>query len=130
MRRREVIAGLGVAVALPVVALAQTGRLRRVGVLMSGAATDTEYQSYLAAFIQELRQLGWTDGQNLHIDVLWTAGDIGLAKSYAAQLIELAPDVIVAASTDNLTAVRQLTSSVPVVFLQVADPVTQALLRA
>jgi putative tryptophan/tyrosine transport system substrate-binding protein len=126
MQRREFIAGLGIAAAWPVVALAQqTDRMRRIGILMRTAATETEYQSYLAAFIQELRQLGWTQGQNLRVDVRWTAGDIGLAGSYAAQLIELEPDVIVAASTDNLVAVRQLTNSVPVVFLQVADPVTQ-----
>src|SRR4051794_3789926 len=76
MQRREFIAGLGGAVAWPLTASAQQdGRLRRIGVLMNAAATETEYQSYLAAFIQGLRQLGWTEGQNLRIDVRWNAGD-------------------------------------------------------
>ena len=71
----------------------------------------------LAAFIQGLRQLGWIEGQNLRIDVRWNAGDAGLARTYAAQLIGLMPDVILAASTINLTVIRQATSTVPVVFV-------------
>jgi putative tryptophan/tyrosine transport system substrate-binding protein len=126
MRRREFIAGLGGAVAWPLTASAQQdGRVRRVGVLMNAAATETEDQSYLAAFIQGLRQLGWTEGQNLRIDVRWNAGDAGLARTYAAQLIGLMPDVILAASTLNLTVIQQATSTVPVVFVQVNDPVAQ-----
>ena len=93
--------------------------------LVNSVATDPEYQSYLAAFVQGLRQLGWNEGQNLRIDVRWNAGDIGLARTYAAQLIGLMPDVILAASTLNLTVIEQATSTVPVVFVQVADPVAQ-----
>jgi ABC transporter substrate binding protein len=92
---------------------------------MNGAATDAVPQSYVAAFVQALRQLGWIDGQNLRIDIRWNAGDAALARIYAAQLIGLMPDVIVAASTTNLTTVQQTTSTVPVVFLQVSDPVEQ-----
>jgi putative ABC transport system substrate-binding protein len=103
----------------------QPERVRRIGVLMNGIATDPESQSRLAAFIQGLRQLGWTEGQNLRTEVLWNAADAGLARTYAAQLIGLMPDVILAESTVNLTAIKQATSTVPVVFLQVADPVTQ-----
>src|SRR5712691_9996298 len=127
MRRREFIVGLGgAAVAWPNAARAQQGgRVRRVGVLMNAAATETESQSYLASFIQGLRQLGWTEGQNLRIDVRWNAADVGIARTYAAQLIGLMPEVILAASTVNLTVITQATSTVPVVFVQVNDPVAQ-----
>src|ERR1700687_3873790 len=111
MRRRDFVAGFGSAAAWPLAARAQQGgRVRRVGVLMNAVATDTEYQSYLAAFTQGLRQLGWTEGQNLRIDVRWNAGDAGLAQTYAAQLIGLMPDVILVASTLNLTVIREATS--------------------
>src|SRR5271170_3672775 len=117
MQRRDFIAGLGGAVAWPAVVRAQRGdRIRQVGVLMHAAATETEYQSFLAAFIQGLRQLGWTEGQDLRVDVRWNAGNAGLAQNYAAQLIGLMPDAILAASTTNLTAIQQATSTVPVVF--------------
>src|SRR5262245_383247 len=126
IRRREFIFTLGgAAAAWPRVARAEAGSLRRVGVLMNGAATDAVPQSYVAAFVQALRQVGWIDGQNLRIDIRWNAGDAALARIYAAQLIGLMPDVIVAASTTNLTTVQQATSTVPVVFLQVSDPVEQ-----
>jgi putative tryptophan/tyrosine transport system substrate-binding protein len=124
MRRREFIAGL--AAVWPLSARAQQGaRIGRVGVLMHAAATDPEYQSFLAAFIQGLRQLGWIEGQNLRVEARWNAGNAGLAQIYAAQLIEPMPDVILAASTTNLTAIRQATSTVSVVFVSVSDPVAQ-----
>jgi putative ABC transport system substrate-binding protein len=75
--------------------------------------------------LQGLHQLGWTEGRNLRIDVRWNAGDAALARIYAAQLIGLTPDVILTASTTNLTVVQQATSTVPVVFVQVSDPVEQ-----
>jgi putative ABC transport system substrate-binding protein len=124
MRRREFITLLGgAAAAWPLAARAQT--VRRLGVLMNGAATEVAAQSYLAAFIQVFRQLGWTDGQNVRIEIRWSAGDAQLARIYAAQLIGLQPDVILAASTTNLIAVRDATSAVSVVFTQVSDPVAQ-----
>jgi putative tryptophan/tyrosine transport system substrate-binding protein len=126
MRRREFIAGLGGAAALPLAARAQQpGGVRRVGVLMNSVATDTEFQSYVAVFIRGLRQFGWVEGQNLRVDVRWNAGNAGLSQTYAAQLIGLMPDVILVASTTNLTAIRQATSTVPVVFVSVSDPVAQ-----
>jgi putative ABC transport system substrate-binding protein len=127
MRRREFVTLLGgAAVAWPLAARAQQGSgLRRVGVLMNAAATEPDFQSYLGAFIQGLRQLGWTEGQNLLIDVRWNDGDAALARIYAVQLIGLMPDVILAASTLNLTAVRQTTDTVPVVFVNVNDPIAQ-----
>jgi putative tryptophan/tyrosine transport system substrate-binding protein len=126
MKRRQFIAAVGGAAAWPVVADAQQAeRVRRVGVLMYGVATDKVVQSYLAAFIQGLRQLGWTEGQNLRVEVRWNASDAGLARVYAAQLIGLMPDVILAVTTINLTVIQQATSTVPVVFLVVSDPVAQ-----
>jgi putative ABC transport system substrate-binding protein len=125
MRRREFIAGLGGAVALPLPARAQQAdRMRRVGVLMGYVATDTLGQSYLAAFIQGLLQLGWTESENLRVDVRWNPGEAGPARTYAAQLIGLMPDVILADTTLNLTEIPA-TSTVPVVFVEVADPVMQ-----
>src|SRR5947207_45427 len=127
MRRRAFLTLLGGAAATwPIAASAQRGgRVRRVGVLMSGVATDTEYQSQLAAFVQGLRQLGWIEGQNLRVEVRWNAGDSELARTYAAQLIGLMPDVILASTTINLTVIQQATSTVPVVLVSVTDPVAQ-----
>ncbi|HZN28444.1 MAG TPA: ABC transporter substrate-binding protein, partial [Xanthobacteraceae bacterium] len=130
MRRWEFITLLGgVAVApsalWPFAARAQSGPPRRVGVLMNGTATEALPQSYVAAFVQAMRQLGWVEGRNLRIDIRWNAGDAALARTYAAQLIGLTPEVILTASTTNLTVVQQATSTVPVVFVQVSDPIEQ-----
>jgi putative ABC transport system substrate-binding protein len=126
MRRRAFITLLGGATVWPLSAYAQQpAPVRRVGVLMNGAATETVPQSYVTAFVQALRQLGWVERQNLRVDVRWNAGDAALARVYAAQLIGLMPDVILTASTTNLTVIRQATNSVPTVFLQVSDPVEQ-----
>jgi putative tryptophan/tyrosine transport system substrate-binding protein len=131
IRRREFIAGLGSAVGWPVVARAQqSGGVRRIGVLMDSVATDTTRQSRLAVFIQGLRQLGWAEGENLRVDVRWSAGDAGLARTYAAQLIGLMPDVILASTTINLTVIREATSTVPVVFVSVSDPVAQGFIAS
>ena len=126
MRRREFIAGLGGAAAWPGAVLGQQpNRVRRIGALMQGSGTEPDYQLYLAAFVQGLRQLGWIDGQNLRIDIRWSASDAKLARAYSAELIGLVPDVILAASTLNLTMIQQATSSVAVVFVAIADPVKQ-----
>ena len=125
--RRGVIGLLGgAAAAWPLAASAQQGgRIRRVGVLLSAAATEVEFQGYLAAFIEEMRRLGWSEGHNLELDVRWNAGDAVLSRAYAAELIELMSDVIVTGSTVNLAAVQQATNTIPIVFVQVADPVAQ-----
>jgi putative ABC transport system substrate-binding protein len=127
MRRRDFIAFLGGAAATwPLAAQAQqSDRVRRVGVLVSAAATEVEYQGYLAAFVQEMRRLGWSEGQNLRLDVRWNAGDATLSHTYAAELIGLMPDVIVSGSTVSLAAVQQATKTIPIVFVSVADPLTQ-----
>jgi putative ABC transport system substrate-binding protein len=125
MRRREFIAGLAGAAAWPLGSLAQEHGVRRVAVLMDRVATDTRPQAYLAAFMQGLRKLGWNEGANLRVDVRWSAGDVELARIYAAQLIGLMPNVILASTTNNLIVIRQATSTVPVVFVAVSDPVAQ-----
>jgi putative ABC transport system substrate-binding protein len=131
MNRRSLIALLGGAAMLPVAARAeQPGQIRRVGVLMNSTATDTMRQTDLATFVQGLRQLGWTEGQNLRMDVRWSAGNAELAQTYAAQLLGLMPEVILAASTINLTVIQQATSTVPVVFVLITDPVAQGFVQS
>jgi putative ABC transport system substrate-binding protein len=127
MRRRDFITLLGGAAATwPLAAHAQQGgEVRRIGVLMNGAANEAQPQSRIAALTNRLQQLGWSEGRNLRIDVRWNAGDAELARIYGAQLIGLMPDVILASSTTNLTVLRQATSTIPVVFVQVTDPVAQ-----
>jgi putative ABC transport system substrate-binding protein len=129
MRRRDFITLLGgAAAAWPLVGRAQESeRERRVGVLMNYAATQAVGQSYVAVFTDRLRQLGWNVGKNLRLDVRWNAGDVELAKIYAAQLIGLMPDVILAASTINLAMIQQATNSVPIVFAAITDPVQQGI---
>src|SRR5262245_16728976 len=126
VKRRDFITLLGGATCWPLVARAQQGeRVRRVGVLMNSAATDAAWHSYLTAFVQGLHQLGWIEGQNLRIDTRWSAGDSALARIYAAQLIGLMPDAILASSTTNLMVIQQATGAIPVVFVAVSDPVAQ-----
>jgi ABC-type uncharacterized transport system substrate-binding protein len=132
VRRREFITLLaGAAAARPLAARAQQGeRVRRVGVLMGGPASDSLTQAYAGAFAQALRQLGWIEGRNLRLDIRWNAGDAALGLTYAAQLIGLQPEAILAATTPNLEAVRQATNDVPVVFTQVSDPLAQGFVKS
>jgi putative tryptophan/tyrosine transport system substrate-binding protein len=124
LKRREFITLLGsVAAAWPLAARAQQGeRIRRVGVLMYWATDDAEGQARLTAFAQALEQLGWSEGRNLRIESRWaTAGDI---HRHAAELVALAPDVLVAANGTATTApLLQATRTVPIVFAIVIDPV-------
>src|SRR5262249_34402611 len=125
MRRREFIALLGSGVTgWPLAARAQQAadRVRRIGVLMSFAADDPEAQR-LFAFAQELQELGWTVGRNLRIDTRWPASDTDRARKYAAELVALAPDVIVANGVVALGPLQQATRTVPIVFVNVPDPV-------
>ena len=97
LRRREFITLLGGAAAWPLAARAQQPeRMRRIGVLMAVAADDPEGQARIAAFLQGLQQLGWTVGRNVRIDTRWAAGDADDIRRYAAELVALAPDVILA----------------------------------
>jgi putative ABC transport system substrate-binding protein len=124
MRRRAFIAALGGAAAWPVVARAQQPeRMRRIGVLLGIAANDPDAQTRLAAFVQTLQQLGWTDGRNVRIDTRWASGDAELIRRYAAELVALAPDVIFVSGNAAVAPLLQATHTVPIVFASVADPV-------
>ena len=125
MRRREFITLLGSAAAVwPVTARAQqTGGMRRIGVLMSLAADDRQGQERLAVFVQSLQELGWTDGRNVRIDTRWAAGNSAETRKYAAELVALAPDVVLASGGTVVGTLLQMTSTVPIVFTQTADPV-------
>ena len=102
----------------------QPGRMRRIGVLQGGGDTDDpRSQPNVAGFLQTLQQLGWTDGQNVKIDFRSPAGDADKSRKYAAELVALAPDVILAFSSANLTPLLQATRTVPIVFVGVPDPV-------
>ena len=123
MNRRAFIAALGGAVAWPLVARAQQPeRMRRIGVLMSGAADDPVGQARVKAFQQGLQQLSWTDGRNVRIDYRWAAGNVENARKYAAELVALAPDVILAVGGATGPVLRA-TRTVPIVFTNTSDPV-------
>jgi hypothetical protein len=124
MRRREFITLLDGAAAWPLAARAQQGeRMRRIGVLMSLRANDQQGQARLAAFVQGLRELGWIDGRNVRIDTRWGAGNANDARKYAAEIVALAPDVIIASGGVVATTLIQTTRTVPIVFTQTVDPV-------
>jgi ABC-type uncharacterized transport system substrate-binding protein len=125
MKRREFITLLGGAAAgWPLVALAQqAARVRRIGVLMNLAADDPESQRRMSAFIDGLRQLIWIDGGNVQIDTRWGAADAGRIRRYAAELVALVPDVILAVGSTTVGPLIQTTRNIPIVFVQVIDPV-------
>jgi ABC-type uncharacterized transport system substrate-binding protein len=123
VRRRDFIKVIaGSAVGWPLAARAQQ-RMRRIGVLMSLASDDQEGQARLAAFVQGLRDLGLTEGRDVRIDIRWGIGNADDARKYAAELVALAPDVILASGGTVVGALLQATRTVPIVFTQTADPV-------
>ena len=101
----------------------QPERVRRVGALIYLAADDPEAQLYSAAFIQGLQELGWTVGRNLQIDFRWTHGDADRVRKYAAELVAQSPDVILVAGGSHVGPLQQASRTVPIVFVQVTDPV-------
>jgi putative tryptophan/tyrosine transport system substrate-binding protein len=126
MKRREFITLLGSAAvtACPLAARTQQGeRKRRVGVLIPLAADDPQSQRRVTAFVQGLQELGWTDGRNVHIETRWTAGDADRMRRYAAELVALAPDVILGSGGTVVAALLEATRSVPIVFTLTPDPV-------
>jgi len=125
IKRRDFITLLGGAAAWPLAARAQQAeRLRRIGVLM-GVADDREGQARVAALKQGLQELGWTDGRNIQIEVRFGGADAGRIRAHAAELVALAPDVLVGHATPGTRALRQATSSIPIVMAAVNDPVEQ-----
>jgi len=124
MRRREFITLLGSAAAWPVAARSQqTERVRRIGVLMEYAESDSDAQARVAAFRDGLQMLGWAEGRNIKIDTRWAAADIELMKRFAKELVVLQPDLILTSSTPATGAMLQQTRIIPIIFVLVADPV-------
>jgi putative ABC transport system substrate-binding protein len=126
MRRRTFITLLGGATAWPLAARAQqqADRVRRLGILTVGAsADDPDGRERSAAFLKALQQSGWTDGRNLQIDHRWGGGDAESIRKYAAELVALAPDVILASGTASMAPLLQATRTVPIIFVQITDPV-------
>ena len=131
MRRREFIAGIGGAAAWSLAARAQQpDRMRRIGVLMSLSESDPISPARLAGFRQGLAELGWTEGRNLQIEWRWSEGDVTRTRDYAAELVALAPDLILANGTPNVAALKQATRTIPIVFAVVNDPVAQGLVAS
>jgi len=125
MNRREFVTLLGVTAAWSLAARAQqTGeRMRRIGVLSTFAESDPEAQSLVEALDQTLQELGWVEGRNLRIDRRWAAGNPGRIEGFVKTLIELEPDVFVAHGTPAVSALQKQTRNIPIVFVQVTDPI-------
>ena len=125
IKRREFLTAIGgAAAAWPFVAHAQQpDQMRRLGMLMNRAADDPRGQVELAAFQQALQQLGWSDGRNIRIDTRWGENDVDRDRGYAAELVALAPDLILASGTLSVAALRHATHALPIVFVEVSDPV-------
>jgi putative tryptophan/tyrosine transport system substrate-binding protein len=131
VKRREFITLSGGAAAWPLAARAQQPeRMRRVGVLMSMAADDPEGQARLVAFVQGLQESGWTVGRNVRLDIRWAAGQPELFRRYAAELVALAPDVILGAVSSSVRALLEVTRTIPIVFASATDPVGGGLIAS
>jgi putative ABC transport system substrate-binding protein len=125
MRRREFISLIGGAVASwPFAARAQQSNgVRRIGVLMGIGDNDPEAKPRVEALQSGLKDLGWTEGHNIHLDYRWTAGDLDRTRLFAKEIVDLKPDIIVVHSTPAVKALLQLASTAPMVFVLVADPI-------
>src|SRR5262245_27684167 len=124
MRRREFMTFIGGAAAWPLAARAQQrDHVRQIGLLSPFSANDSETKTRLAAFKERLEQLGWIEGRNIKIEYRFSDGNIERTRSAAAELVALAPDVIVAYANPAVSALKPITSTIPVVFTQVSDPV-------
>jgi putative tryptophan/tyrosine transport system substrate-binding protein len=131
MRRRDFIAALGGAAAWPMVARAQQPeRMRRIGALIVFAENDPEQRARNTAFLNRLEELGWKDGRNLRIDYRFSEGDPERMLAHARELVALSPDLILVQANTALTALRQTTSTVPCVFVQVSDPVGSGFVKS
>ena len=133
MKRREFITLLGgAAAAWPLAAHAQQAatKVRRIGVLMSASADDPDALAWISAFAQGLQERGWSVGGNVRIDYRWGAGDLDRFRKYAAELVALAPDVILAKAASIVGALQQASRTVPIVFVTTVDPVGGGLVES
>ncbi len=130
MRRRDFIALFSGAVTWPLVAQAQQVEGRRIGVLMNFPSEDTEGQRRIAAFLPALQKFGWTQGSNIRIDVRWVGDDVNLTRRCAEELVALAPDVLLASGSTTVAAFQRVTTSVPIIFANIADPVGAGFVRS
>jgi putative ABC transport system substrate-binding protein len=131
MRRREFLGvlGAGAAAGFPLAARAQE-RMRRIGVLVNLTEADSAGSKFVVAFRQALQELGWVDGRNVRIDMRWGGGDRERYRKYAAELAALAPDVVFAATSDTVVSMQRASSTVPIVFVGVIDPVGSGLVAS
>ena len=124
MNRRAFITLLGGTAAWPLAARSQQPeQLRLIGVLMNRAADDADGRARLASFQQAMKDLGWSEGRNIRIDIRWGENDVNRTGKYAAELVALAPDIVLATGTVSVAALQHVTRTLPVVFAGVADPV-------
>ena len=131
MKRRQFITLLGgAAAAWPFAASAQQQNTRRVGVLMNLSERDPDAQDVVAAFVKELQRLGWSDGRNVRIDMRWGGGDRERYRRLAAELAGLAPDAVVAVTTDVVAALQRASQATPIVFVAVIDPIGSGLVAS
>jgi putative ABC transport system substrate-binding protein len=131
VKRREFIAGLGSAAAWPVAAQAQQpGRLRQIGILWPADEHDPVRKLWMAAILQGLSELGWTEGRNLRIDVRWNPRTAEQIRMYAKELVDLQPDVLVTATVRLTQAVQQQTRTIPIVFMGAGDPLSSGLVAS
>jgi putative ABC transport system substrate-binding protein len=128
MRRRVFIVGLGSAATWPLAARAQqSDRVRRIGVLVPINENDLVWKRNLPAFTQALAGLGWTDGRNVRMDVRWGGDDINRTRALAHELVGLQPDIIVTGGTPAIVALQRETRTIPIVFMNVLDPVASGI---
>lgn len=129
MQRRAFIAGIGAAAVWPLTANSQRTR-RLVGVQLATSAQDSEQSGLVSAFVNELSRLGWVEGRDLDIEYRWGEGDPKLPRQHAAELVKLAPDAIFAQGTPVTLPLSQLTRDIPIVFVNVADPVGSGIVQS
>jgi putative tryptophan/tyrosine transport system substrate-binding protein len=131
MRRRDFMAGLAGTAALPVVARAQQGeRVRRIGVLMTTGEDDTEGRARVAAFVGGLRELGMDEGRNVKLDYRWGGTEPERLRTLASELLTFRPDVLLAGSSPSLAALQGTSTTIPIVFVSVSDPVGQGFVES
>jgi ABC-type uncharacterized transport system substrate-binding protein len=131
MRRREFISGLGSAAAWPLVARAQQPqRLRHVGVLMNVVQGDPSGPAEVVALLQGLMELGWIQGRNIDVEFRWPGGDIERVNTFAKELVRLRPDVLIGQSTPGTAALKQESSTIPIIFVNVTEPVEQGFVES